>query len=514
MSTPSPWRDPRYRFDLWLLVGAGAVTLIFCSQVALGLRLGLSEWSWPYGPQPGAAFWLPLFPLIALLAIAWSRPNLGSRMHRTAWLIGLVLASFAMQLATFGMQPRNRASLGATWMAGAVVLSPVATSYFGEAIKADDLTELMEQFPQRLASMPYHARTHPPGPIAFFWLVNQAVQDVPGIEPAGRWLVESISGLSLSDFANRYQRMFGRHYGGVVTATDTLSAILAAFLMSFLGSLSIIPVFYLTRDLLGGRAAMWCCILWATIPSFALFAPEMDQLVLLWAMLSLWLLRDAWRSGRAWLALIGGVTYGLGLFTSLGLLCLIPMLLIWAWLETRAVGARHTMPPLKPLFWGAIGAIGLFVVLYLTLRFNMIATIAQGLFAHRAEITERFPRPYWRWVGFNLVDFAIFLGLPLAIWTVRCAIGLRRSRDSAAAKLRPLLLSWLVTVLLLDMSGVVRAETGRIWLFLMPPLVLLCATRLASWDERAGRWGMALLLSAQVLQIIAFQVVLRLFVLF
>jgi hypothetical protein len=156
------------------------------------------------------------------------------------------------------------------------------------------------------------------------------------------------------------------------------------------------------------------------------------------------------------------------LFVSLGAMLIVGLvictLVLVAWQGSRA----SSLPQ-----WLALLALGLLIGFlgWLALGVNPIAVLRGGLDAHAALAGAGSHRTYAIWVWMNVVEVAIFLGLPLtvlvvfawgkhvrAVWQRRCSLaGL-------------LLISSVVCLLLLTFSGVVRGETGRILLFLMPGL--------------------------------------------
>jgi hypothetical protein len=77
-------------------------------------------------------------------------------------------------------------------------------------------------------------------------------------------------------------------------------------------------------------------------------------------------------------------------------------------------------------------------------------------------------RGYWLWLRFDLLDFSIFLGLPLVAWGL-AGIPWRLRRTPSDTSPRPALI-WTVAALVvaLDLSGVTRGEIGRLWMPLMP----------------------------------------------
>jgi hypothetical protein len=106
-----------------------------------------------------------------------------------------------------------------------------------------------------------------------------------------------------------------------------------------------------------------------------------------------------------------------------------------------------------------------------------LAGALTALRIHREAYTS--VRSYALWLGFNLLDLAVFLGVPLAVLGLDQAIGALRAvfggRTEAADRFTSAMTLGLGTLWL---SGTTRGEVGRIWLPLMPLLLV------AAWTPR------------------------------
>jgi len=98
--------------------------------------------------------------------------------------------------------------------------------------------------------------------------------------------------------------------------------------------------------------------------------------------------------------------------------------------------------------------------------------LTTALAIHRDEYT--LPRSYGLWLLFNLLDLAMFLGVPVAIvWATRTAASLVPPRSSVNG----LRLATAAGLIVLLLSGQTRGEVGRIWLPLMPTLLVAALAR-------------------------------------
>ncbi len=96
-------------------------------------------------------------------------------------------------------------------------------------------------------------------------------------------------------------------------------------------------------------------------------------------------------------------------------------------------------------------------------------------------------RPYWPWLALHLNDFFMFSGWPLALLAIvaawRALRGIRSRGVPTDADM--MILSFALAVLILDLSGTMQGESGRLLLFLSPWLLLTAARGLRE-DPRAG----------------------------
>jgi len=178
------------------------------------------------------------------------------------------------------------------------------------------------------------------------------------------------------------------------------------------------------------------------------------------------------RPGDA-LAWAGGLLFGATAFLSYGLVLL-------AAIPLAVAAARRRV---RPVVMAALGALPVFVVFWFAgFRWH------EGLAATRVEYAESVARlrPYGYFVVANIAAFAIVLGPAVAA-------GITRLRHRGAWLLVG---GALVAVALADLSGLSKAEVERIWLPLVPWVLLatssLPAVRRRTWLGVQVAAGLAL----------------------
>lgn len=463
-----------------LIVSAG-LTLLVCILVWLHwLPLGIpGEWVWEYQPRVnlGSLGYVVPGALLLLLGIhlLWKHGLKKSRAVQIAVVVGLVALSLLVRYCTWKAMPFVGVRMTL------VTMSDVATTYYSQALDVRDTKSFLGEYPRLMSAMPYHARTHPPGAIIFMhWVysvVRRSVSD-PDKSLAGRVLLEVPPSEAAKLWAERFKTQgAGKDY----TALEVLGAFWVGLVIALLGALVVLPIYFTATDLFGWRAGLVAGVLGAVIPSGLLFPVSVDQLVFVVTAVSLWLLVTGIRKRRLLRLLGSGIVLGVGLGISFGLLVLVPgflVFILWAslgkerWRRTAAECAVFLAAVVAPaaLLWAFSGC-------------DMLMVYQKAVEAHRFELTQVWHRSYGRWVVGNLGDFLLLGGLPGLVYFLAFLTG--GEPNEKEFKLgRKLGWTFLGILLLVDSTGLVRGEAGRIWLFLMAFPTILGAGVLA--EERPG----------------------------
>ena len=442
-----------------------------------GLR---GEWVWRSNALP-VQMWPPLAAGVCLAALsallcrarAWEamRP-----LGRGLSLALLILVAFSLQIALLN-------AVGTPWITpGAYIVSPNATTYFGVALGVQDPADWVARYHDLLPTLPYHAATHPPGFMLLFLAIQRACTAL--VDPHSP---------ALADLATGYSDLFGLG----LAPPDAAAAIVGALAIALIGALGLLPIYFLARRLSNPVAAICSTCLAASMPGLLLLGASPDLVVMSLTIFALCLGYCAWRGKSAPLGILAGLAVAVGLFFTLGF----ALVGAWAalWIVFGALGSGSRSRALRrALIAGSLGLAGFavfYLALYLLYGYQPVAVTLEALSAHRGVTTVEAARTYWKWLLMNPVECAIFGGLPL---TVAALWSRRALRTPDYARLRAFLISWLVLFALLDLSGTVRGEVGRIWLFLLWPTALAAGAWCARSPDRRG--AVPLLVLLQVTQ--------------
>jgi hypothetical protein len=196
------------------------------------------------------------------------------------------------------------------------------------------------------------------------------------------------------------------------------------------------------------------------------------------------------KSTRRNLLIVGsGVLISLATFANIstvpmiGFLGIYTALVVLKWWDVGLVPIKRliaqksliSFSPIRGLLWiGVLLFIGLssvWIVYYAVSGVTPFAILNTALGEHLT-----LDRPYLPWVYLHLYDLALFTGLPVVLMALVAIVrGLPLRRRFDLSTFDPLGVALAVTLLILVLSGTARGETGRVWMFFVPFVLILAA---------------------------------------
>ena len=417
-----------------------------------------------------------------------------SKKREAGWLSLLCGLMLCVNLAMHAGEEVGLARLAA------IVVNPASGGYYYAAFDADKLPDSenwLRDYPQLMRGH-HHVETHPPGGVA---LMRELREKTRG---GGFWMSVPETALmispgnKLSNLTTIFQVIGERPYQDY----DSAAAWWAGLILIGCAALLPIPVYALARPLIGPSGAALAASLTALVPSLALLSPALDALTALLAATSLalgvhGLLKDKW-----WLCFGAGLCIGLGLFFSFALAA--PLLILCGFFVWQAW--REQVSKKLSLQSGAVLCAGaILMLIYFAWRGVDWLTIYHLTHDFQAKVMTDYNRPARLWMWLNLVDFFYFLGLPICILLFASFKSQSDDENCDAilkTRLQSLLLPTLAVLLLINFGANVWAESARIWMLFVPPLVIGAAWMLDKLSVRspAAFW---IIMAAQAVQFLA-----------
>lgn len=464
---------------LWFsLVVLGYLLLIATDAIPYLRGPSVPQWRWLYDFEfamerlwpAGLAGALAVGFLVIVGRLSPERLN---RRREAGLLAALVLLALLIQAAVLFVERENVPALLFDR-----VVSPTANGYFTVAVPVSDVGQMLRTFPTQMKAFPYqHPSTHPPGLVLAYLAALRVMERLPALaEPLGMWA-----------------RTFRCADMGLMALSNAqlATAALLALLKPALSTLTLLPLYGIGRRLYGIKGALRSGLFYTLVPAVSLFATTPDQLYPFFACLTIYWLMLAVKDRRWGYALLAGLALSVASFMSAVNVMVLALPAIYFGLRlTLALDRDHF--PRRHLFLCAaaffVGLVSVWVAYQAAFSVSPFEILDAA--THDLKIPPLPPNPtladyvgqiaarlrevnggrsYLIWVFYNLYDYFAFLGLPLLALlgpAVLGAIQKLRPRRLTAAETLPL--AFVLTLLALDFSGIIRGEVGRIWLFLMP----------------------------------------------
>ena len=478
-----------------LLVGAALATGVPIAIRAGFIPTGIAgEWQWARinaipaaGDVALAASALAGYAGLAALG-ARSLARRTSTRRECAWAAALVAGGVAAQ---WGMLVGAPEAYGpAKWAFALHYRGP--SGYFSVARgEIGDARAFLADYPawiKRQDSL--HIGTHPPG----LFVASHAALRLMAARPG---LARAVAGHLPGPIDSAF-RLIGQP-GPLPIGERAAIVAMAALTMLACASTSA-ALFALGRASMPAPAAWSAAALWPVVPSAVLFGPAADTGFALPSTAALALAAWACRAGtapRAGLALAAGS--GLVLASGMAFsLAFLPVGLAVAWVmisaDSMPTGRRAAL-----ILATGVGFLAPTLLVWASTTASPFAIWLANARNH-ARFYEIFPRSYAAWVVANPLETAVALGLPATVWAV-AALGKPGSIPRPA---------WatLAVLILLNFSGRNLSEVARLWLPLMPPLLLASGSALArlggpgALAATIGLMGLQTLLLESTIQVV------------
>jgi hypothetical protein len=278
-------------------------------------------------------------------------------------LLVLVGLSFLLNLAVLAINPSFMTGVTRTF-------NRKSKEYYGDISKVDH--EYFFHYVEKMPELSLHGKTHPPLATLFLWILSR---------------------MGLGIFAS-----------SVVTV--------------LFGSLTLVFVYLISRDLFGEEAARWGAGIFWLVPSVVLYsAVSMDVLFMFLCAATVFFFQRSLYNIRY--VPLGAVCFSLALFSTFTAGFLLLIFAIWLGLSYF----QENLPSdaSRNLALGGVLILIVHLALYWGLNYNVVEVFSRARELNTAMMSGPQARPYSYWIVGNLVDYFTFLGLP--VFSVICLYG-------------------------------------------------------------------------------------------
>lgn len=435
----------------------GAISLLWALLLAIDavpfLRGGYG-WRWPYQvPDPHFRLLPLVMTVVLVVAVGWWLMRLPSSRWLLLWAIlggvGITLASVYRSESDVHFELYARTISGGTtgW-------------HYAAADMDDDTLSEWPSFMSRYEGFSSHMTTSPPGMPLIYYGLNELLEQNEGLADT--------FGQPLRADQCHNDRVVGYSLHPGYSNAELASAWLGT-LMPFWAALTVLPLYWVGRRFYGDQAARLSVLWWPIVPSVVMFTPNPTPVYALLSLVTIGLLAEGLRRDQmAWVLAAGVVMSGTTFlhFTPLPIIFLAGLFtLIYYW---RISGQNRIAWPLQVGLWFGLGLVSVWIIYYLVFGVTVFQIVEQAFDAHLD-----LDRPYFPWLFLHLNDFFMFSGW---ILVMLAGAGLWQMRKRWSQPGFLLGLSAFATLLLMDVSGTTQGESGRIWLFMTPFVLLLAAS--------------------------------------
>lgn len=449
-------RSSLSRRIIWLTLPSLLWAVLLASNTIPQLRGGFG-WRWAHDTELDLGRIAPFILAVAVYVPVALQLRRRSMVYLLAWAIA---GSIGLSIAAVHVRGDVAFRLFTVTVGG------MPSGWHTAAARISNLPGTLRQWHQFMeasGSFSSHITTSPPGMVIIYWAANSLLARFPA------WASALAGPL----------RLMQCHNMALMEQTDAqLASAWLGMLIPVWSGLTVLPLFRLGRDVFGQEAAQWSVVWWPLVPSVLLFAPLPNTLHPFLSLMMVILLFEGLRRSRPSRVLAAGVLMSALTFTTFTFM---PLLLLAGFLTLGMFWLRRSrarLPwhwPLQMGMWFGLGLSATWLILYALTGEGFWDVWQAAIRTHQA-----LGRPYWPWLVLNLNDFAMFAGWPLALLA---GIGLWRVvRQLFSRKVLGesdiMILAAALTLAVVDLSGTLRGESGRLLLFLSPWVVLAAAAAL------------------------------------
>jgi hypothetical protein len=401
------------------------------------------DWRWPY--QIPTLSWKLIVPFLSGgLTLITGMMILKKEVKNMWWILALLILEGI--LLQFSLLFASNAGVSVLIHR---MINPMLSGYFTTATYITTVPEFLKTFNDSFNYYPLFARFHPPLDVIFYYYVNQI----------------SLIFTPFMPFINKIDPIHGdvSHIWNSLFAYEKVGAILGSLVTQLLSFVTVIPLYFATKNLSNQKSGIIACLFYILTPSILLFAPLADVMYPLFIASAFYFLTQFLKTKKSYWLYLSGLILSIG---SLFTLTILPALLVFGIYYLFQIDNLYSKIKLI-LGDGVIilaGFLTPLIILQLFFHLDILTMLQRVKLYH--DLTQ-IGRNYFVWFFYSPYDFFIFLGFPTTILFLASFSKRILSRENA------LTISFSTLIFILLLLGSVKGETGRVWIpYVIFPIVI------------------------------------------
>lgn len=300
--------------EQFFLFFTSSLTLILFLLISYNfspLLTGPEEWNWKYFPlKTYSKLWLPFSVFLIYLSFVYYLSSVYrkklSLKKELLTLIILVLLSFLFLMSIAFLYEKGILFLSFR------ITEESSTSFFNVAVNFNNkISYLLSNYSELMPQFPIHAQTHPPGPVIFFWSINKLFEKSSIVT---KFVFEYVC------TRNPFLLKFSKAHG--------TGALFSSIIIPLLNCLTLIPLYYLGKEIYNQQIAILSASFYSFIPSIALMSPFLDTIYPLLFLTVIYFFLTGLKNQKLYCSLISGIFFALTLFFTFKAIMLLLLLII------------------------------------------------------------------------------------------------------------------------------------------------------------------------------------------
>ncbi len=435
-------------------LGAGEIVIGVTLLVALAMGLDVSiwlrggfGWRWPYEVVP----LLRIVPLI-VVSIIYVAGAIWFRRRRSSAPLILWAIAGSVALVAAGVATRSDDVIYEMFTRTASLLT---TGQFYAAVHMDWAAGVgdWQHWTRLMGVFQGHMITSPPGAPIIYHAIIDLFDGLPTLAAGIKsWLLP-------------YQCA---NYDLLQYSAGAWASTLFGMLMPLWVGLTTIPLYFAAKRFIGAgarEAVIW----WPLLPGLIGFAGSWSTLYPLFGIAAFALLIEGLerKHGIIWLFL-SGTLLSIGIWVNFTLIPLLLFIGLYTLGFTLVIQRRSFWRAALAGVWFGIGLIVPWLIFWAAGGETFFAIFATSMGFH-FELN----RSYWFWLYMHFWDWLLWTGAGFGLLLMVVLVRWRRTHEFGRITLLSLCLA--VTIVIMVVSGTARGETGRVWLFFSPLLLIAAA---------------------------------------